>query len=119
MSTFPRGPFSLLLMSGGLVVWSSCFIFLYGGMSLACAYGVPDFRFAGLDGINWLLVLLWLAHLVPLALMTWASARALRRAGDADRAVRFGWRTTCMLNVVSLFGTVWIGFPVLFMIPCL
>lgn len=118
MTTFPRGPVSLLVMTGGVIVWSVCFVVLYGGMSLACTLGWLDFRFAGLHGINWMLAVLWIAHLVLLALMTWVSLGHLRMTSPDDRAQRFGWRTTFVLNVVGFAGTVWIGFPVLMMVPC-
>lgn len=119
MRPFPTGPVSVLIMMGGLIVWSSAFVALYGGMSLACVYGVPDFTWAGLHGINWALLLLLVLHLALLGWMTWYSWRGLRRLGhDAPRSQRFAWRTTYLLNVAGLFGTAWIGFPILFIVPC-
>lgn len=118
MTTFARGPVSLLVMSGGLIVWSVCFVVLYGGMSLACSQGWFDVHVAGLHGINWMLAVLWLAHLALLALMTWVSLGHLRMTPREERARRFGWRTTLVLNGVGLAGTAWIGFPVLMMVPC-
>ncbi|MBU4611326.1 hypothetical protein IMZ29_12530 [Achromobacter sp. GG226] len=119
MSTFPRGPVSLLIMTGGVIVWSVCFVVLYGGMSLACTQGWFDVTLAGLHGINWMLVVLWVAHLVLLALMTWVSLGHLRMTPREDASTRFGWRTTFVLNVVGLAGTVWIGFPILMTVPCI
>lgn len=114
----PFGAGSILTMISGLIVWASCFVVLYVGLSLGCAYNVPAFEFAGLPGVNWMLLALWLAHI---GVLTGLAIRALRHWRQTPRqagAPRFALRTAFALQLVGLLGSVWIGFPILMLPAC-
>lgn len=115
-----QGAWPLFRMIAGLTLWLSCFGMLYAGLSLACTYGVPDGRFAGLPAINWALVGLWLLHLLPLAWLTVYSWRACRGvAAGATPAARFVLHASWLGNAAALVATLWIGAPVLVTVPCI
>ncbi|GAA5234509.1 hypothetical protein FOZ76_19965 [Verticiella sediminum] len=115
-----QGAWPVMRMMAGLIIWAVCFVALYAGMSLACAYvAPPPGGHAGLHPINGWLTVLWLAHLLPLGWLTWYSWRQSRRAADSTTPpVRFTLRVTWLCNLAALFATVWVGFPVVVTVPC-
>ena len=114
----PRGAASMLVIMSGPIVWASCFAMLYGALSLGCRFQAPAFAFAGLPGLTWVLAALWLAHLALLGGMTRAALRAYRRGAAACQGLRFALHATLVLDVASLVGAAWIGFPTLLIPPC-
>ena len=114
--TWNRGAFPVLLITSGLIVWASCFVVLYAGLSLGCRYGPPAFSMLGMEGINWILLFLWIIHLAVLGWLVMRSYVALKRASTTSG--RFVMRSTLLLQGVGLVGSVWIGFPILMVPAC-
>ena len=95
----------LVLVSGGLIVWSLCFVLLYSLLSVGCM--------AGTEGLSLWLAALWLAHVAVLAGALFLLVRHRRDA--ADTGVRpFLIRLGCQLTLIGGFATVWIGLPSIF-----
>lgn len=100
----------LLGTTGGLLVWASSFVVLYGGHALGCEAGWQARLLAGTSGLTVALAAAWAAHLLALAALLWWVMR---------------WPATGMLaplsrtlTVVAIVATVWTGWPVLALPPC-
>lgn len=99
----------LVLVSGGLIVWSACFVVLYGMLSVGCM--------AGTDNLSIWLVVLWIVHVAVLAaalLFLLRDRKTSRQSGVRPFLIRLG----CQLTIVGGFATLWIGFPILMLPPC-
>ncbi|MFN4087604.1 MAG: hypothetical protein ACK4QW_00990 [Alphaproteobacteria bacterium] len=112
MGALPR----LVLASGGLIVWSSCFLLLYVVLSLGCEAGMGEDTVWSRDVLALVLTVLWGLHLVVLGVAVWLLRGA--RARPMDENARFLLRLTCLLMLVGAAGTIWIGAPVLALPPC-
>lgn len=103
----PRPAASLAHVTGGFLLWSSCFVALYALLSLGCEAG-----WGGL--LRAVLLATWAAHLAAIAALGAFQWRALRR----DRASLL--RVLALAaSVAALFATAWIGWPVLALPPCI
>ncbi|WP_442594052.1 hypothetical protein ACSBPU_21450 [Parapusillimonas sp. JC17] len=111
---------SLSRLFAGFVVWALAFVVLYAGHALACLYVSPDT--SGADIARWTLIMLWLAHVLLLARMSWRSLAALAPAhADADEAranARFMWHVTFMLDVFACAATIVTGLPLAWVKVC-
>jgi hypothetical protein len=111
-----QGARILLFIAAGQIVWSVCFVVLYGGLSLGCAAGTEQVRMLGTNLLTLLLTLLWLAHV---AIVAWLLRLSWQRWHAAsDRPGTFHYRTATLANVVALAATFWIGFPIAITTPC-
>jgi len=113
-SRFGR-PRALVSLIAGYLVWSSCFVALYGLLSVGCTLQL-QLRAGpfGTNGLTLLLAAVWLLHLAVLA---WLIRSALRRrtGGEAPAFLR---RITLLLHLSALAATLWIGLPLLLLPPC-
>lgn len=109
----------LLIASGGLIIFSSAFIILYGAIGVGCALGWHAVSFGGTNVLTALLTAVWIVHIVALGGLQWYAISLWRRADGPDRGtVRLVAAMTCLLAAVGLVSTVFVGFPVLVLPPC-
>ncbi len=113
-----RPALRLLLVVGGLLVWSSAFVTLYAGLSVGCQLGLDRHGLLGVDLVTLALVLLGLVHLAPLA---WLLRRHGRMQADAagDRTASFLARLGLVIAAIGAVATLWVAFPALILPPCL
>lgn len=114
-----RGALPVLMMTSGLTVWASCFVVLYAALSLGCTYGPPAFSIMGVAGLTWILCFLWIVHLLVLGWLIARTRSTARHMPQPTEPGRFALRTTLILQVVGLLGSIWIGFPILMLPTCL
>lgn len=115
-----RSGYGLLLAVGGLIVWSSAFVFLYSVLSLGCVYGWHRPELAGVGLLTILLALVWLAHIAALVWLQWYGLsrwRRIRAEGENGPALYLA-ALTALVAAVSLVGTVYLGTPVVILPPC-
>ncbi|GHD01769.1 hypothetical protein GCM10007320_60400 [Pseudorhodoferax aquiterrae] len=94
--------------TAALLVWASCFVVLYAGLTLGCEAGWHARRLGGVNLLTGALALAWCVHLLALAALWWWFghwAEPLRRLAR-------------MLTVVAAAATVWTGWPLLALPPC-
>jgi transposase InsO family protein len=101
----------LAYLTGGLWIWSVCFVVLYAGLSLGCEARWHQQSLFGASRLVVALALAWALHLVLLAalllhVLRWRGRPAwLRGLGST-------------LTGVAIVATLWIGWPVLALPPC-
>jgi hypothetical protein len=108
----------LLIMISGFIIWSLCFIVLYGVLSVGCRLDWQEPRLVWeLGPLNFVLAGLWVVHLIPIA---WLIRREWRlwRASRGAQGPEFMARVSVMLQISAFVATVGIGFVVLIHPPC-
>lgn len=112
----PFHPMQLVL---GLVAWSLWFVFLYGGLSLACQFAPPDPARGALTWINALG--LGLAVLVAATLLgaSWRCGRAGRGQPAGPASARFIAAVATAVYALAALATLGIALPALILPPCL
>lgn len=101
-----------LWLCGGLLLWSSAFLWLYVGLSIGCALSWQR-------GLSAMLASIWLLHLIAGVALNgcgWRRAQAL--PADAAPVRRFLAWSGVWLMAVGWFGTLFIGWPLLLLEPC-
>jgi len=109
-------PRALVTLIAGYLVWSSCFVALYGLLSLGCR--LPAGLRVGPLGVDLVaagLVAVWLLHLAALAVLIRATRR---RSAESDEGL-FMRRLALILHLSAVAATLWIGFPLLLLPPCI
>ena len=108
MPTTPRR--WLLAATAALLLWSLCFVVLYGGLSLGCEAGWQSREVLGTNALTLALVLAWAIHLSALvALLAWFVRQPL---APQVRAL------AVTLTGIAIVATLWIGWPLLALPPC-
>lgn len=102
---------------GGHTIWGIWFVAIYGGLSVACTVAPPDAGGDVVTGINVAIGVSTLAIAALLLWLTWASARAARRA--AWRRERFFGLASAGNYLFASGATLFVGYPVVFLPPCL
>ncbi|WAJ28005.1 hypothetical protein [Antarcticirhabdus aurantiaca] len=114
-----RSAANLLLLTAGLVIWSSAFVTLYAALSIGCAFGWEAVQVGPVSLQRLVLVGLWLAHLALIAgLVLWMRGRA-RRASAGDGLAGFFGRTSLWASLVALAATLVNYAPILGLSACL
>lgn len=109
----------LLLAAAGLIIMSSAFVFLYGGVGLGCALGWQTRPILGTNLLTLLLIGLWFVHLAALGALQWYALGLWHNTAGPDAAAeRFFSATICLVAAIGLIATIYIGFPVLVLPPC-
>lgn len=110
----------LLVMISGFVIWSLCFVVLYGVLSVGCRLGWQEPRLVWeLGPLNFVLAGLWIAHLIPIAWLIRREWRLWRASREAQvEAPEVMTLVSVMLQIAALVATVGIGFVVLTIPPC-
>ncbi|MGR4069426.1 hypothetical protein OCT51_05335 [Halomonas sp. LR3S48] len=101
----------------GLTIWGIWFVAIYAGLSVACSVAPPDPERDMLTAIN---VGIGLATLVTTALLlwlAWASLAAGRKVGPR-RECYFAF-VSAGVFLFSAGGTLFVGYPIIFLPPCL
>ena len=98
----------LMGLAAGLLVWSACFVALYGLHAVGCSL---DWHAPGsfLSPLRLVLVAVWAVHL---AVLVWLVAWYRRAAPVGDRTGGFLQLAAWTLGLVALVATVWTGAPV-------
>lgn len=112
-----------LQLLAGLSVWALWFVAVYGGLSVACSTAPADAtaQRGVFSGINLLLAGLTLATAGGLA---WAAFACARTASRIDSAAEGGLapfiaRCASALYGVAALSTLFVGFPLLLLWPCI
>jgi hypothetical protein len=110
----------LLIMISGFVIWSVCFIVLYGVLSIGCRLGWQEPRLVWeLGPLNALLAGLWVLHLIPIGWLIRREWRLWQASAEAQaQAPTFLAAVSAMLQIAAFVSTIAIGFVVLTMPPC-
>jgi len=100
----------LVHLGGGFLLWSSCFVALYGLLSLGCEAGWGAWQ-------RPVLLAAWALHLAAVAaLLAWQwTARNSSSRLAPPPALRV---PALALTAAALLATVWIGWPVLALPAC-
>lgn len=102
---------------GGHTIWGVWFVTIYGGLSVACSVAPPDSGRDALTGINAAIGISTLATTALLIWLTWASMKAARRT--AVRRERFFGIVSAGNYLFASGATLFVGYPVIFLPPCL
>jgi len=112
-----------LQLLAGLSVWALWFVVVYGGLSVACSTASADAtaQRGVFSGISLLLAGLTLATTAGLA---WAAFACARAASRIDHAAEGGVglfiaRCAAALHGVAAISTLFVGFPLLLLWPCI
>jgi hypothetical protein len=101
----------------GLTIWGIWFVAIYAGLSVACSVAPPEPERDMLTGINLGVGLATLGTTALLAWLAWASVTAGRKA--ERRRERFFAYVSTGVFLFSAAGTLFVGYPVTFLPPCL
>lgn len=107
LSTFAR---TFLLLFSGPIVWAVHFLLIYGFTGIACARGLAQVQWLGIDAVAAGILAATLAAIVILA---WILARLPKNT--TDDFVRWSALGLGMLTCVAL---VWEALPVFFVPAC-
>ena len=109
-----------LRMCGGLLVWSSAFVFLYAGFSLGCKQLAPDPADGLANPVTGILAAIFALHLLALAGLGWLWWKhpVPPAADEPDSGPGFRHWVEGMVLVISTAGLIWIAFPVFMVAPC-
>ncbi|MGQ4878776.1 hypothetical protein ACOJCM_09425 [Billgrantia sp. LNSP4103-1] len=102
---------------GGHTIWGIWFVAIYGGLSVACSVAPPDPGRDMLTGINLIVGVSTLVTTALLLWLTWASLAAARRA--EVRRERFFGHAAAGNYLFASGATLFVGYPVVFLPPCL
>lgn len=101
----------LAYLTAGLWLWCSCFVVLYGGLSLGCEARWHQQSLFGASRLGVALALAWALHLVLLAALL---VHVLRWRGRPAWLRGLG----STLTGIAVVATLWTGWPVLALPPC-
>jgi len=108
----------LLLAISGLIIWSSAFVALYVALSVGCAAGVHQQQALGMNALTALLAAVFLIHLAALGGLQWYALVSWRKRKDPTRSNGFLAILTCLVTAVSIVSLLFIGLPVVMVVPC-
>ncbi|BDA82984.1 hypothetical protein Sa4125_05260 [Aureimonas sp. SA4125] len=109
----------LLLLVAGLLIWSSAFIWLYGALSVGCAFGWERVAVGPVSLQRAVLLGLWMTHLAVIAaLLAFTHGRLKQHPGLASLDGFFAG-ATFWASVVAL-GVTFVNYaPILALSTCL
>ncbi|MCC5883758.1 MAG: hypothetical protein JJU25_14130 [Halomonas sp.] len=102
---------------GGLTIWGVWFVAIYAGLSIACSIAPPDPESDMFTGINLGVGLATLVFTALLLWLAWASVKAARKA-EVRRDCYFAF-ISAGVYLFSAGGTLFVGYPVVVLPPCL
>lgn len=117
----PWSPLHPLQLCLGLIIWSIWFVFLYAGLSVACAFAPPDVTLGAATWVN--AAMLILAVLVG-SFLLWSARRCWRAApgsgpGPGAATGRFVARTAAAVYLVCALAAFGLALPGMVLAPCL
>ncbi len=107
----------LLGLVGGLLLWSSAFIALYGLHAVACNVTWTEVAIGPASLSEIVLLAVWLGHLALLILLL-LRCRAWLRDTAPGSGDRFVARSSIVLTVVSIVATAYTGLPIVLLRHC-
>jgi hypothetical protein len=110
----------LLLLIAGFAIWGSAFMALYGVLSVGCLLGWEQIGLGPASLQRFVLLLIWIVHIVAIGLLLWWTARRLTaqhidEPNPANFLIWAGWGSM----VSALGATIWTGLPILLASSCL
>ncbi len=108
----------LVMANAGLIIWASAFVFLYAIQAIGCAAGWNLGQLGGFNQLTVILMLVWIAHIVPLLVLVPQQFRTAKMGG-ADRQESFLHWLAFLMTLVGLVATLWVGFPLMMLPACL
>jgi hypothetical protein len=109
----------LLLLVAGLLIWSSAFVWLYGALSVGCAFGWEAIALGPLSLQRAVLLGLWLAHLAAIAALLAFTHRRLKEQPGRASLDGFFAGAAFWATVVALCVTFVNYVPILGLSACL
>lgn len=104
-----------VFLVAGFLVWSSCFVVLYGANALGCELGWPDAAIGPLSLQRIVLVAIWVGHIAAFVPLIRLVRRSRSGAGDHHWPARpADWFTTA----AAFAATIWIGIPTMVVTEC-
>ncbi|MCE9665396.1 hypothetical protein LY622_18390 [Halomonas sp. M5N1S17] len=102
---------------GGLILWAVWFVAIYAGLSVACSMAPPDPQRGMLTGIN---IGVGLSTLVTTLLLLWLARAGLVAARRTSvLRERYFAHVSAGIYLFSAGGTLFVGYPVISLPPCL
>lgn len=115
----PWSPFHPAQLFLGLVIWSLWFVFLYGGLSLACEFAPPDEARGALTWVN--ASMLVLATIVS-SFLFWSARRCWNASPGSDEGAntgRFVTRIAAAVYLISALAAFGLVLPGVVLPPCI
>jgi hypothetical protein len=109
----------LILLMAGLLVWGSAFVWLYGALSVGCAFGWEARMLGPISLQRAVLIGLWLAHLSLIAILLAVLHRRLKVSGGHASLDGFFARAVFWSTLVALGVTIVNYAPILGLSTCL
>ena len=101
----------------GLTIWGIFFVAIYAGLSVACSAAPPDPERDMFTAINAGVGVVTLVTTALLAWLAWASLVTGRKAVIGRE--RFFAYASAGIFLFSAGGTLFVGYPIIFLPPCL
>jgi hypothetical protein len=108
----------LVMASAGLIIWASAFVFLYAIQAIGCAVGWNRGALGGFNQLTVILMFVWIAHIVPLLVLVPQQFRSAKSGGQGAQAGFLLW-LAFLMTLVGLVATLWVGFPLMVLPPCM
>lgn len=109
----------------GPILWAVHFVFVYVGVSLACATGLDSAAVAGVPWVNLILIGFSLLILAVMAVRSLHLLRGLRRRTDEaegedeeERGELFRGALALLLYALSFVAVAWVSLPLFVIAPC-
>lgn len=101
----------------GLLIFASATLFLHAFVTLGCALGWDGRTISGFNLLTVILMAVWLAHLVPVALLAPQHFNAARAGRGGAQATLLLW-LTFIATSIGLVATLRVGFPLMVLPAC-
>ena len=107
----------LIVTVSGLLIFASASLFLHAFVTLGCALGWDGRTVGGFNLLTVILMAVWLAHLVPIALLAPQHFNAARVGSGGAQATLLLW-LTFVATSIGLVATLRVGFPLTVLPAC-
>jgi hypothetical protein len=107
----------LAMAASGLLIFASATLFLHAFVTLGCALGWDGLTVSGFNLLTVILMAVWLAHLVPVAMLAPQHFNAARAGGGGAQTTLLLW-LTFIATSIGLVATLRVGFPLMVLPAC-
>jgi hypothetical protein len=119
MTSLVWGGWARLAMTvSGLLIFASATFFLHAFITLGCALGWDGRTISGFNLLTVVLMVVWLAHLIPIATLAPQHFNAARAGRGGAHATLLLW-LTFIATSIGLVATLRVGFPLMVLPACL
>ncbi|HEY8260865.1 MAG TPA: hypothetical protein VIG55_06605 [Methylosinus sp.] len=114
MTTRAPSGAALFLLIAGFSIWASAFVWLYGALTIGCAFGWEHAMLGRISALRLALALIWAAHVVAtILLLAWTQRRARARTAGSKAFAGFVLPAAWGATLSAVVATIWIGAPLL------